>query len=809
MILERLRLQNFRSYRDAEVCFDRGLFLVLGENGSGKTSILEAISFALFKEFNGSISDLVHAGMESMSVTLEFSAGGHRYRVERTRRKNASGARLQMLDGDGATLLAQGDAEVTREIERCLGIDGQMFLNAIYVRQGEIDQLVTETPAARKKIVGKLLGIESLQKAWENMGRLIDEFRHREELLAREAAGKEEVERRLGEQAGALEEKEERLHELRQLLLRHRAEADQRRDALAEFERREREHRECSVRKSSAQERLGEQRRRLEALRRELAGISAAEKSIRTLAGEVERIAPLERLAEALSEREKLAGVLKALEREIGGLKEASLRTQQALKRELGRCRELLGGEIEGPEEVRAALARAISRLDAAIEERERLRQHAREAIGQKNGRIGELKGDLERLWSAGAGCPLCGAPLSPDRCQELQRAYAGEISGLETELREREKEVERLESELRMARGERDSLQKSVNPEVLERLVNEGNLQYERLLERLEEQKERESDFMTLDSRAGEIATSLDMPDGTGLEEVRRMLKRLRGSEREYQRLMGLCGRRPELEEEIGILEEGMGALEGELAGLEVRLREISYDPEAHGQAKREWERLAAEQQQREREEAGLEREIVLIRERISELEKELDRLSRKAEELERVRAFVLGLHKIRGIFDKDGVQRRLRMIARPLVERHLRTFFAEFNFDYSDVQIDDDYGITLFGPAGETRVPMMSGGERIAVAIAIRLALARALAGGAVPLLLLDEPTVHLDAHRRRDLVQVFRRLESIPQMLIVTHDEEIQEAADTAILVRKSRGISTVEPFTGRDEARAPPI
>lgn len=805
MILERLRLQNFRSYRDAEVCFDRGLFLVLGENGSGKTSILEAISFALFKEFNGSISDLVHAGMESMSVTLEFSAGGHRYRVERTRRKNASGARLQMLDGEGAILLAQGDAEVTREIERCLGIDGQMFLNAIYVRQGEIDQLVTETPAARKKIVGKLLGIESLQKAWENMGRVIDEFRHKEERLMSEVARKKDVERRLGEQAGALREKEARLHELGQSLLRLRAEVKQRRDALAEFERREREYRDCSQRKCSIQERLGEQRRRLEALQKKLAEISAAERSIHTLAGEVERIAPLERLVEVLSARERIAGTLKGLEREIGGLMEQSLETQQELRRELGRCRELLGEEVGGPEEVREALDRAISRLDAEIGERERFRQDAREAIGQKNGRIEELRGNLGRLRAAGAECPLCGSPVSSDRSQMLQREYIGEISRLERELREQQNRIERLEMELRTARAERDRLQKTVNMEMLERLVNEGNLQYERLLDRLEEQKKHESDFMTQDSRAREIAASLRMPDGTGLEEANKMLKSLRAREREYQRLMGLCTHRQELEEEVGILAKGIGAVEEELAGLEGRIREISYDQETHGQAKQEWERLTAEQQQREREEAGLEREIGLMKGGISELEKDLDQLSRKAEELERVQVFVARLHKIRRIFDKDGVQKRLRMIAQPLVERHLRTFFAEFNFDYSDVQVDEDYGITLYGPAGETRVPMMSGGERIAVAIAIRLALARALAGGAVELLLLDEPTVHLDAHRRRDLVQVFRRLESIPQMLIVTHDEEIQEAADTAIMVRKSRGISSIEPFAGGEEAK----
>uniref|UniRef100_UPI0034E247B2 SbcC/MukB-like Walker B domain-containing protein n=1 Tax=Methanothrix sp. TaxID=90426 RepID=UPI0034E247B2 len=106
---------------------------------------------------------------------------------------------------------------------------------------------------------------------------------------------------------------------------------------------------------------------------------------------------------------------------------------------------------------------------------------------------------------------------------------------------------------------------------------------------------------------------------------------------------------------------------------------------------------------------------------------------------------------------------------------------------------------GVSVFGPNGRIKVEMMSGGERIAIAIAMRLALAKALAGGAVEAIMLDEPTIHLDSQRRRDLVKVFRKLGTIPQMLIVTHDSDLEEVADTIILVRKEHGISTASTLT----------
>jgi exonuclease SbcC len=114
--------------------------------------------------------------------------------------------------------------------------------------------------------------------------------------------------------------------------------------------------------------------------------------------------------------------------------------------------------------------------------------------------------------------------------------------------------------------------------------------------------------------------------------------------------------------------------------------------------------------------------------------------------------------------------------------------------------VKIDDGYNISVLGPAGEQDIDQISGGERVALAIALRLAIAQVLSGK-VETIIMDEPTTHLDEERRKELVNILNSFfreggRIIPQMLIITHHNEIQEVADIVYIVKKNGGYSCIE-------------
>lgn len=186
MIFTKLELENFKSHKKTSIDFNSGISLIIGENGAGKSTIFEAISFALYKKYTGDkIDDLVRTNKDienvPMTVRLSFISGGNEYRVTRGRRSRKSIARLerQSRSSFDFTPIVEGDSQVNKEIQNILEMDADLFLNAIYVRQGEIADLISKTPGERKQLIGKLLKLEELEKAWRNSPILTNEYENR------------------------------------------------------------------------------------------------------------------------------------------------------------------------------------------------------------------------------------------------------------------------------------------------------------------------------------------------------------------------------------------------------------------------------------------------------------------------------------------------------------------------------------------------------------------------------------------------------------------------------------------------------
>ncbi|MFQ5815932.1 MAG: hypothetical protein ACE5G7_05490, partial [Candidatus Hydrothermarchaeaceae archaeon] len=185
-------------------------------------------------------------------------------------------------------------------------------------------------------------------------------------------------------------------------------------------------------------------------------------------------------------------------------------------------------------------------------------------------------------------------------------------------------------------------------------------------------------------------------------------------------------------------------------------------------------------------------------VKKNLESFKKEMSSLEVKAVENEKLLGFTSLLMDVRVLFDKDHLQRELRVRHKPRIERYAREHFDKFNLAYTDVSLTDDYSMVVYDSQGERSADMLSGGERISAALALRFGIASELleSASAMELMILDEPTIHLDEHRRLELVEIVKRLSSIPQTIVVTHDREFEAAADRLISVRKEGGVSNVE-------------
>ncbi|MEM4613144.1 MAG: AAA family ATPase, partial [Ignisphaera sp.] len=143
-----------------------------------------------------------------------------------------------------------------------------------------------------------------------------------------------------------------------------------------------------------------------------------------------------------------------------------------------------------------------------------------------------------------------------------------------------------------------------------------------------------------------------------------------------------------------------------------------------------------------------------------------------------------------------RDGLLAKiLTREARRLIQIYTNRILSELGLDFN-VDIDEDFNIEVKSGNGELDVRSLSGGEMVALAIALRIATAYTVFGKLPGFFILDEPTQFLDSTRRRTLFEIIKRLsEKVPQVIVVTHDTDVTDLADKVFYVNKVGGRSII--------------
>lgn len=186
-----LDLDGFMSYRSkARVDLNTAdYFVLVGPTGSGKSTVIDAIVFALYGSVPrwGNLKVVAPALAPTAtrgSVKLVFDLAGQRYVVARELRRSASGqvtsnARLDRLTdtaasgtpSDDATSLA-ADGKVTEAVTQLLGMDFRQFCTCVVLPQGDFDRFLKAAPAERQKILTRLLGLDVYEHIRQAVGEI-------------------------------------------------------------------------------------------------------------------------------------------------------------------------------------------------------------------------------------------------------------------------------------------------------------------------------------------------------------------------------------------------------------------------------------------------------------------------------------------------------------------------------------------------------------------------------------------------------------------------------------------------------------
>ncbi len=571
----------------------------------------------------------------------------------------------------------------------------------------------------------------------------------------------------------------------------------------------------------------------------------------------------LEEEEERLEEEERRIGEeISRLEERLRALKEAREKLQAEENQMLREALLITNTRASSIREALEAIEKLLKSLAERRERLEEENRRLGEEIGSLEGLLKDAEEKMRILSESKANrCPLCGSPLTPQHKEEVLRKLRREASEYErriTILKESRRQIEeklrRLNSEIQSASSFRDRLRKTARSNVEEtgRIVGEeeeikGRLEEARRKREAIEKKRRSiEESLRLSRRAREdfelyshLKGSLRPGEPQNIErEVQSTQQKLREiddriselkrslliqlghipedesipslaakASRAYERLREIEGARHRIEE----LESRLSSVRTEEEEAKHTLRRLREEEKvimSEGYSEEAYLKARQELMDLQRNISKLEERLKSMKDRLGELEAR----ERESEEAERklqadLKALEKAGFKLRvlryireKIFHRDHAPSIIRERKLREVEDLMRDLLEKFNLSYSDVRVSSDFTITLLAPNGVYRsAEMLSGGERVSASIAALLALHQVAMKGRLGFLVMDEPTIHLDAERRRHLIELlgkFRGGGIIPQLIIVTHDEDVRDASDHVYEVRATARGSRVE-------------
>lgn len=879
MHISRVELENFKSHGESVFEFTRGTTAIVGENGAGKTSIIEAIAWTMFDTLEYKKEEIVRRGEKKAVVRVTFESGldEREYTIYRD-----TGTGYYIFDPRLKTRIADKKEEVTRFLWQHLGIEPgtdleSLFKHAIGVPQGTFTAIFLATTAERKKTFDSLLKVEEYRRSSDE---LLKTVRYVDQQIVavdiKIARGEGEIGRidsieedrktvadsieREVESATTLDAEIEnkqvevsKFDELEVNVIRLRSEADKLNGELARAElvlsqsksdlalsktaaslinevkadaeiylgsigRLKELERERGVRQALADEltktesALTAVRTESKHLEQELARIQKAQEEIASLATRVADQEKLESMIEAvrgdLAKAEAAESQVSTMNERIAALREAYKKTSD----DINTAREKAGmaAQVESLQIREAALVRELATASAALERDERFQKEiknglcpilSQKCLNLKDGetlesfvssQFGELRAQIGTLTAEQrdvsdalkiareAEKSTAQVSMMEVRLKEIEaeglklKDQAAQVGDNGTRLTELKGEFLRLDAELkaldnpkaRVAFLKQDAGRaaelrelSSASEKNLERLESERRL----TVEKLESYKDLDALLLEASNARDRTADSyrVFVANEAAAAKADQAAAAFEAAEQERTRLA-----------------DAVSAAVG-LAEKAVR----SYDRDSHISA-----RSTLLDVQKKRAEVG----IILgsSRKRLRELDADLERLYRVRKSMQEELRERERLQKV--LETLDFIRTTLKDAAPLVAKNYVHHVSLEANQLFREIGGDaertlkwgEDYAINLEESGYDRPFQSLSGGEQMAAAMSVRLALLKQLSD--IRIAFFDEPTTNMDAERRENLAMQISQISHFDQLFVISHDDTFEGYMDNEVRV-----------------------
>jgi ATPase involved in DNA repair len=877
MHIKLVELENIKSHADAKFEFSRGSTAITGENGAGKTTIIEAIAWTLFDLLDYKKDDFVRRGAKKgvARVTFESGLDEREYTAVRD-----TGTVYYIYDPQLKMRIAEKKEEVTRFLWQHLGVEPgtdleSLFKHAIGVPQGTFSAIFLATAAERKKTFDTLLKVEEYRRGAEELlktQRFIEnqigavrervarsegelsrldllETEHKgavstvatytEELKSAEraAAENEKAVKSYDELAAVFDKSRAEYETLRsevvrsELIAKQKAsELEQSKEASAKIGavRSDAERHIASLgriseleRERTARDRVRTDLQRVESaensvrsdeklIRSRLAEIETAHSEVTLLRSKAEEQASLEK---SLDEARSRFAVARTAAKQVAVLddKLANLRiafTQNKQAQADATAKAVEAGRVDELQTRESEIVTELARLRAELDRDERFKNEiqnglcpilSERCLNLKEGQTleGFISSQFGELRAKISGFEREHAATSAALRASREAAKTSALIGVyEERAREIEAEGKRLKAEREeAAKATEDETALGVELTALEsKLAGLDNPKgriviYERQiaseaeirgkLSEIEKNLERiESDRRIFVEQA-EAYKDLDKHWQTATEE-REATAEAHRVFLTFETAAGLlAGRQREFDLAARELAEGIEKLD--VAQTAFENASSAYDSERHNTAKaglQAAQRTLAETSVRLENATRRQNEFAAELQRLTEIRASLQDEFRERERLE-------GVYEAT-VFIRDTLKEAAPLVARNYVyhvSAEANQMFREISGNAErSLKWGEDYGIVLEEGGYERPFQSLSGGEQMAAALSVRLALLKQLSD--IRIAFFDEPTTNMDAERRENLAMQIGQIRHFDQLFVISHDDTFEGYMDNEL-------------------------
>ena len=789
MILTNLKLENFKKYTNFEIAFESGLIGIIGKNGAGKSTIFEAILFALYGELKSKgdkevVRNSTASSKDAVIVELNFEFDTIEYKVVREFRGKELKANAKLYKN--SELITTGAKEVTTSIVNLTKMSKDAFVHTLFASQKELTSLSNSKPEERKKMIRKLLGLEKIdfvekeliEKSRE-LKREIGAFAEvllsaedisiKKEYIVEYTKQSQEIQKDISTRTTLLDSTKIEEQTIKQELELYTKTKEQKQNL----------HARCELLKNSIKSHQVNQ----DKLSNDLNNLNSKQTELRGLQSIKEEYISLH---ESIKEQEKL--------KEFHIRKEGLILEQNELREQYKKAKETISLlEFETKEhkelvEKEKALEQKLESIKQTLLQIQTQEKTLLQEIAGEQKLISDISKKIENITNLGreSNCPTCTRPLLDEYDNVIlslehivKTTQKEKIDKASINLEEIQKNKEQIEESQKAYIKEHFELSKAIN--LIESKNRDLTIQKEHFEKVTQKGVKNKAELAKLE---------IYSYDNTIHEQLLLKQKELKTKYEYVLSLETMLKRVDSIKQELQTSIQNQDKYNLELLQKDLEFQAIKYDEVKHQEKIKQYDEVQSQKDsltavinELKVKIATIQGQIKTIQESLNNNEIQLSKVQTKKDDLNDYEKIKISLSEFKT---------KLNSKVAPRISDIASTMYAQITKGkYQHIEVSNDFDFYIYDEGKKYPIERFSGGEIDLANLVLRIAISKTLSelsgASSVEFLAFDEVFGSQDEARRMEILEAFHTIkEQYRQIFLISHEMEIKEMFERVVEV-----------------------